>query len=104
MDIFRNDAFAGKVLFVAGGSSGINLGIAERFAQLGAKVGLISRREGKVKAAAPGLVDLGGPVAMGISADVRNYDDVAGALKQVRDAYGEIDYVISGAAGNFLAP
>ncbi len=32
MDLFQPDAFAGKTVFVAGGSSGINLGIAHRFA------------------------------------------------------------------------
>lgn len=103
MDIFREHAFAGKTLFVAGGSSGINLGIAERFAELGAKVGLISRREDKIQAAAQGIVDKGG-VAMGLAADVRDYDAVAGAFAKVHEAYGEIDFVISGAAGNFIAP
>ena len=34
---------AGKTAFVAGGSSGINLGIAKRFAAAGAKVAIISR-------------------------------------------------------------
>ncbi|MFM8499723.1 MAG: short-chain dehydrogenase, partial [Chakrabartia sp.] len=38
MQTFRDDLLAGKVAFVAGGTSGINLGIAKRYAQLGAKV------------------------------------------------------------------
>lgn len=103
MDIFKEQAFAGKVVFVAGGSSGINLGIAQRFAELGAKVGLISRNQERVTAAASSIVDEGG-VAIGIEADVRDYDAVDAALARVRNDYGEIDVVISGAAGNFLAP
>ena len=45
---------AGKVAFVAGGSSGINLGIAKRFAAAGAKVAIIRRSAEKIEAAAKG--------------------------------------------------
>lgn len=103
MDIFKDQIFAGKTVFVAGGSSGINLGIGQRFAELGAKVGLISRKQDRVSAAAQTIIDAGG-VAMGIEADVRDYAAVESALAKVKDAYGEIDVVISGAAGNFLSP
>jgi NAD(P)-dependent dehydrogenase (short-subunit alcohol dehydrogenase family) len=103
MDIFKERAFAGKVAFVAGGSGGINLAIAQRFSQLGAKVGLISRKQERVQNAAATIVDSGG-MAMGIEADVRNYEAVDAAMRRVRQEYGELDVVISGAAGNFLAP
>ncbi|MDO7836463.1 SDR family oxidoreductase [Sphingobium sp. HBC34] len=103
MDIFKDQIFAGKTVFVAGGSSGINLGIAQRFSQYGAKVGLISRNQDRVSAAVDTIVNAGG-VAMGIAADVRDYDAVDAALAAVKSQYGEIDVVISGAAGNFLAP
>lgn len=43
MDVFKEQALAGKVVFIAGGSSGINLGIAQHFARHGAKIALISR-------------------------------------------------------------
>jgi NAD(P)-dependent dehydrogenase (short-subunit alcohol dehydrogenase family) len=102
-DVFRDDACAGKVVFVAGGSTGINLAIAQRFAQKGARVGLISRDAGRVQAAVSSITGAGG-TAMGMAADVRQYDSVAEALGKVRAAYGEIDVVISGAAGNFLSP
>ncbi|MDB5969990.1 MAG: 2,4-dienoyl-CoA reductase [Hydrocarboniphaga sp.] len=103
MDIYKEDACRGKVVFVAGGSSGINLGIAQRFAGLGATIGLISRKQDRVSAAVASIKEAGGQ-AMGIAADVRSYDAVEAAIRQVRDAYGEIDVIISGAAGNFLAP
>ena len=103
MDIFREQAFAGKVIFVAGGSGGINLGIGQRFAELGAKVGLISRSQDRVSAAADTIIAAGG-TAMGLEADVRDYDAVNAAFAKVHEAFGEIDAVISGAAGNFLSP
>lgn len=95
-----NDA---RVVFVAGGTSGINLGIAEAFAKDGAKVAVLSRQQEKVDAAVARLSGLGAK-AMGFAADVREYDKVAAALASCREAFGEIDVLISGAAGNFLSP
>lgn len=94
---------AGKVAFVAGGSSGINLGIARRYAEEGAQVAIISRNPEKVQAATAGLSELGRP-ALGLAADVRDYAAVEAALRATRDQLGEIDIVVSGAAGNFVAP
>jgi NAD(P)-dependent dehydrogenase (short-subunit alcohol dehydrogenase family) len=100
---FKEQVLAGKVCFVAGGSSGINLGIAQHFARAGAKIALISRGEERVAAAAKTMTDEGFP-AIGMVADVRAFDAVDAALKATRDQFGEIDIVISGAAGNFVAP
>ncbi len=102
-NLFKDQPLAGKVAFVAGASSGINLGIAQHFARAGAKVAIISRSEEKIAAAAKTMTDEGFP-AMGIAADVRNFDSVDAALKATHDKYGKIDIVISGAAGNFVAP
>ena len=49
METFRPDLLAGKTAFIAGGSSGINLGIAHGFAAAGAKVAIISRKPEKVE-------------------------------------------------------
>jgi NAD(P)-dependent dehydrogenase (short-subunit alcohol dehydrogenase family) len=102
-DIIVSDALAGKVAFIAGGSSGINLGIAQRFAAAGAKISLISRTAERVEAAAAGIRDAGG-AAIGMAADVRDFEAVDRAFARTHDEQGEIDIVISGAAGNFLAP
>lgn len=100
---FRPDLLEGKVAFIAGASSGINLRIAQRFAEAGAKLSMVSRSEEKIAVAAEGIV-AGGGEAIGIAADVRDYDSVAAALKRTRSQFGEIDIVVSGAAGNFVAP
>ena len=103
METFTPGLLAGKTAFIAGGSSGINLGIAHGLAAAGAKVAIISRKPEKVEAAVAEL-QAAGYDAMGAAADVRDYAAVEAALKAVHDAWGEIDIVISGAAGNFLAP
>ncbi|MGE8319212.1 MAG: SDR family oxidoreductase [Comamonas sp.] len=95
--------FAGRHVFVAGGSSGINLGIAQAFARAGANVVVLSRSPEKVQQAAEGLQALGAQ-ALGISADVRDPAAVEAALRQAHERFGGIDVLISGAAGNFIAP
>ncbi len=102
-DAFKEKVLAGKVAFIAGASSGINLGIAQHFARHGAKVAIISRSAEKIAAAAKTMTDEGHE-ALGIAADVRNFDSVDAAFKAVHDKFGKIDVVVSGAAGNFVAP
>src|SRR5688572_11646202 len=100
MTTFRDNLLAGKTAFVAGGTSGINLGIAKRFAQLGARVAVVGRNPEKAKNAAAEI----GAEAMGLSADVRDYAAIRGALEATVAEFGKLDIVVSGAAGNFLAP
>ena len=95
-------SFAGKTVFVSGGTSGINLSIAQHFATAGARVFVISRDPAKVEAAVASLRALGAE-ADGMSADVRSYDAVAAAMASCVAAFGLIDILVSGAAGNFLA-
>jgi NAD(P)-dependent dehydrogenase (short-subunit alcohol dehydrogenase family) len=99
-DIFRDRLLQGKVAFITGGSSGINLRIAERFAAQGAKVGLMGRKQDRLDRAAEGIRTAGG-AAVGIAGDVRYYEECQNALRKTREEFGEIDILVCGAAGNF---
>jgi len=94
--------FTGRSVFVAGGSSGINLGIAEAFAAAGASLAIASRSQERVDRASDQLRRQGGKV-LGRSADVRDFAAISSALAAAHDAFGEIDVLVSGAAGNFPA-
>jgi NAD(P)-dependent dehydrogenase (short-subunit alcohol dehydrogenase family) len=101
--IFRDRILEGKVAFLTGSSSGIGLGIAEAFAQHGAKVMLNGRNAEKLAAAVDGITKQGG-VAEAAPCDVRQYDALAEAIARTSEKWGPIDILLCGAAGNFPAP
>lgn len=96
--------FTHKTVFVVGGTSGINLGIAEGFARHGAKVAVASRSQDKVNAAVEQLGAVsGGSKVLGFTADVRDVEAVKGVLADLHAQFGSIHVLVSGAAGNFPA-
>ncbi len=99
----ERENYTGKAVFVAGGSSGINLALAQAFARQGARVAIASRSPERVEAAVAGLRAQGLP-AWGYSADVRDADAIGAALEQAHRQIGDFDVLVSGAAGNFVAP
>src|SRR3712207_6204732 len=100
--VFKDNLLAGKVAFVTGGSSGINFGIAMALVKSGARVVINGRNVEKLNGAVEQLRAHG--TAMGLSADVREYESVEKMFQTTRDQYGEIDILVCGAAGNFPAP
>jgi NAD(P)-dependent dehydrogenase (short-subunit alcohol dehydrogenase family) len=102
-DVFSPGLFENKRAFVSGGSSGINLEIARRLGSLGAEVAVFSRTQDKIDAAVQSLRG-DGLDAVGYTGDVRQYDQVAEAVSAFAAKGGGIDFVVSGAAGNFVAP
>src|SRR3972149_4654971 len=87
--------FTGRHVFVAGGTSGINLAIAEAFARRGAKVAVLSRSPGKVASAVKQSRSHGGE-AMGQPAAARDPAAVAAALQAAHAKFGPIDVLVSG--------
>lgn len=94
---------AGKTAFVAGGTSGIGLGIARAFACHGAQVAVCGRNPEKASSAAASLSAPGRPV-LPLAADVRDYGAVDAALNRCVAEMGALDLVVAAAAGNFVVP
>jgi NAD(P)-dependent dehydrogenase (short-subunit alcohol dehydrogenase family) len=105
-DVFREGLLRGKAAFVTGGTSGINLAIAERLVRAGASVAILGRKADKAEAAAEGLRKVApeGARVLAMTADVRDYEALSGRLAEARAALGELDVLVCGAAGNFPAP
>jgi NAD(P)-dependent dehydrogenase (short-subunit alcohol dehydrogenase family) len=100
---FSATLFKGKTVFVTGGGSGINLGIARNFAALGANVAICGRTREKLDAAADELRALGANVCP-VVADVRDFAALETAFAKTREVLGPMDVLVAGAAGNFLVP
>ena len=102
-----NTLFKGKTVFVTGGGSGINLGVARNFAALGANLAICGRTQEKLDGAATELRALNAHVSgkvLPVAADVRDYAAVESAVTRTRAELGAIDVMICAAAGNFLCP
>ena len=100
---FAKNLLAGKVAYVAGGTRGMNLEIAKRYAEHGAKVAVMSRNPERAEKAAEEIRAIG-PAALGFACDVRDYDAVADTFAKTADEFGKVDLVVAGQAGNFYAP
>lgn len=103
MSIFVADFLAGKSALIAGGTSGIGLGIATALAQHGARVVLLGRDREKGESAAAKLRERGLD-AIAVAADVRDYAAIEAALSDAGVYAQQLDIVVAGAAGNFRAP
>jgi NAD(P)-dependent dehydrogenase (short-subunit alcohol dehydrogenase family) len=93
----------GITAYISGGSSGINLAIAQAFVARGASVLVFGRDLAKANAAAQGIDKLGPGRAVGGSADVRNPAAVAELFESAVSTLGKPNIVIAGAGGNFVA-
>ena len=94
----------GQHAFIAGGTSGINLGIARRLVRAGAKVTVLGRRPEKAAAAAAELNAINADSGLAVTADVRDPAAMQTAFLAAVERFGPIDVLVAGAAGNFAAP
>jgi NAD(P)-dependent dehydrogenase (short-subunit alcohol dehydrogenase family) len=94
------DLSKGTTVFVTGGGSGINLGVARNFAALGANIAICGRTQDKLDRAAAELREFGARVCA-VAADVRDYAALEAAFARSRQELGPMSVLVAGAAGNF---
>jgi len=78
---------SGKVALVTGGSAGIGLGIAKRFAEEGARVFITGRRQSELDKAVTAI----GGGATAVQGDISNLDDLDRIYATIKDKAGHID-------------
>lgn len=86
----------GKVAVVSGASSGLGADAARGYAENGANVALLARREDKLKALAEELKGLGVDVFTHVC-DVTDEESVKTAIAAVYDHFGRIDILLNNA-------
>lgn len=101
--MYTSDTLKGRSALITGGGSGLGLEIATTYARLGASVMLAGRDKDKLAAAADGITQAGGQAAI-CRTDVRNYEDVQGAVQATVERFGSLDILVNNAAGNFVCP
>ncbi|CUM55740.1 unnamed protein product [Debaryomyces tyrocola] len=102
---WKADLFKGKVIFVTGGAGTICRVQTEAMVLLGANAAIIGRNPDKTTKAAKEIEQLRpGSKVLGIgNVDVRDVNSIVGAVEKTVNELGRIDFVIAGAAGNFIA-
>jgi NAD(P)-dependent dehydrogenase (short-subunit alcohol dehydrogenase family) len=100
--MFSSDMFKGRAIFISGGGSGLGRSMALHFAELGANIFIIGRREEPLRSVCDEIAKAGGSAAYA-SSDVRDYSAVEAAAQKAYDQFGRIDTVVNNAAGNFMA-
>ncbi len=88
--------FRDRVVLVTGAGRGIGRAIAEAFAKEGAKVVVNDINEETAKSTAQELKKLGGD-AIGVKADVTDYDDVRRMVDEVKEVFGPVDILVNNA-------
>ncbi len=104
MDIVRRlFDLSGRVALVTGGNSGIGRAIAEAYAQAGAKLVLMARREAELEAAVTSLRERGGNAAA-LACDLTRRDELARAAERSASAFGPPDILVNAAGVNIRRP
>ncbi|KAJ6104752.1 Peroxisomal 2-4-dienoyl-CoA reductase [Penicillium sp. IBT 18751x] len=104
-DIWKDGIFANKVVFCTGGAGTICSAQVRALIHLGANACIIGRNVEKTESAAKEMATIRpGAKVIGIGAvDVRSFENLKNAAERCVKELGAIDFVIAGAAGNFLA-
>ena len=92
-----------KVAIVTGASGGIGEGIADVFADEGATVVCVARREAEGEAVAQAIRQQGGNAAF-VGCDVSQEPQVEAMATNVINRFGRIDVLVNNAGVNFVKP
>ena len=92
-------AVGGKVVLVTGGSSGIGLAAAMKFAEAGAITLICARDEGKLEEARKEIMVHAGPAAQVVAyaADIADEASCKALVERINEAHGGVDFLVNNA-------
>src|SRR5215472_15880072 len=100
--MFQKALLDGRTTMITGGGTGLGRAMALRFAELGANVFLVGRRESPLRETADDIRAKGVRAAH-VSADIRDFAAVEQAIATAEKELGAVDTLVNNAAGNFIA-
>jgi citronellol/citronellal dehydrogenase len=101
--VFRPGLFAGQLVWVTGGGSGIGRCVAHELASLGARVVISGRSTDKLARVAAEIAEDGGTCHT-TAFDIRDEDAVKAGVAAVVAEHGPIHGLVNNAGGQFPAP
>ncbi|HEU4406610.1 MAG TPA: SDR family oxidoreductase [Polyangiaceae bacterium] len=101
--MFAPGLFAGQVVLVTGGGTGIGLAAAREFAALGARVAIAGRSEDKL-AAGRAALEADGAEPFARTCDIREPEGCEALVDAVLGRFGRLDVLVNNAGGQFPAP
>ena len=101
--VFAPGLFAGQVMLVTGGGSGIGRCVAHELAALGAHVVLIGRKADKLQSVVDEIYQDGGVASFHVC-DIRQEPTVKQTVAAVVAAHGRIDGLVNNAGGQYMMP
>lgn len=99
--------FAGKVVFITGGSRGLGLAVADQFLRAGANVAIAARDPGELAKAKRHLLltaDAKGSTVLEVVCDVTDPRSVEVAVERVQHDLGPVDVLVNNAGSMAVAP
>jgi citronellol/citronellal dehydrogenase len=101
--VFAPGLFAGQVVVVTGGGSGIGRCTAHELAALGAHVVLVGRKLAKLHDVASEIAADGGRASFH-ACDIRQEEAVQDLVQAIVVAHGRIDALVNNAGGQYMTP
>ena len=95
MTALNNQALAGKVVLVSGGTQGVGAAAAQRALQVGAEAVVITGRSAHKGEAALDAIDSGRGALIFHQADVSDVAQASGCVDAVIDMFGRVDCVVN---------
>jgi NAD(P)-dependent dehydrogenase (short-subunit alcohol dehydrogenase family) len=100
--MFERNLLHGRNILITGGGTGLGRSMALRFAELGANIFVVARREEPLAQTAEEIRAKGVKSGYAIC-DVREFVAVENAIAAAEKELGGIDTLVNNAAGNFIA-
>ena len=100
VSVFADHVFAGKVAVITGGGTGLGREVALSFAALGASVVIAGRTQSNLDDVVATVTENGGS-CLAVPTNIREADQVEGLRDITYATYGQVDFLINNAGGQF---